>query len=53
LTSHVAKPLHLTALRDQFDLEFKAYLVGGAYRKLLDRHHVDMTPELARFIDGR
>jgi polar amino acid transport system substrate-binding protein len=55
VASHIAfaKSLRLTALRDQFDREFKAYLAGGAYRKLLDQHRIEMTPELGRFIDGR
>ncbi|WP_317202999.1 substrate-binding periplasmic protein [Janthinobacterium sp.] len=45
-----AKGRHLTALRDQFDVELRAFVAGGAYRRLLEQHHIEITPELARFL---
>lgn len=39
-----------TPLRARFDLELKAFIAEGAYRRLLERHHIALTPELARFL---
>jgi len=48
-----AKPRHLTALRERFDLELKAYIASGAYRRLLEQYHIEVTPELLSFLNQR
>lgn len=52
VASHIAfaKNRQLTALRDQFDRELKAYVASGAYRHLLDQYRIAVTPEMARFL---
>lgn len=55
VASHIAfsKARELTALRDQFDTELKAFIASGAYRRLLEQYGIGITPELARFLDQR
>ncbi|MDC8756128.1 substrate-binding periplasmic protein [Janthinobacterium fluminis] len=48
-----AKRRHLTALRDQFDVELRAFVASGAYRRLLEQYRIEVTPELARFLAPR
>ncbi len=48
-----AKNRHLTALRDQFDVELRAFVASGAYRRLLEQYRIGLTPELLRFLDAR
>jgi polar amino acid transport system substrate-binding protein len=48
-----AKNRHLTALRDQFDVELRAFVASGAYRRLLEQYHIGLTPELARFLEAK
>ncbi|MBA5635566.1 transporter substrate-binding domain-containing protein [Duganella sp. LX20W] len=53
VASHIAfaKRRQLTALRDQFDKELKAYVASGAYRHLLEQYRIAITPEMAQFLD--
>lgn len=55
VASHIAfaKARQLTALRDQFDTALRAYIASGAYRRLLDQYKIEITPELARFLDNK
>lgn len=43
----------LTAVRDRFDVELRALIASGEYRRLLERHRIEWTTELARFIDAK
>jgi polar amino acid transport system substrate-binding protein len=48
-----AKDRTLHALIAQFDIEFKKVKHSGLYRQWLKKYHIDLTPELHRYLRQR
>lgn len=47
------KTKNLERVRDRFDIELRAIIANGEYRRILERYHIEWTPELARFIEAK